>query len=97
MSEKHSTKHNDDIFCQEGKFADYIHLDFGDDEAEEISDPASEQTISRDGDLTDMELDVDELIKPFNLIRRSMVIESSPAEDSPSEKIAGNISEESYP
>ncbi|GFY85571.1 zinc finger C-x8-C-x5-C-x3-H type family protein [Actinidia rufa] len=83
VSEKHSTKHNDDIFCQEGKFADYIHLDFGDDEAEEISDPVSERTSSRDGDLTDMELDVDELIKPFNLIRRSMVIESSPAEDSP--------------
>ncbi|XP_057490495.1 zinc finger CCCH domain-containing protein 7-like isoform X1 [Actinidia eriantha] len=79
VSEKHSTKHNDDIFCQEGKFADYIHLDFSDDEAEEISDPASERTISRDGDLTDMELDVDELIKPFNLIRRSMAIESSPA------------------
>ncbi|GFZ09829.1 zinc finger C-x8-C-x5-C-x3-H type family protein [Actinidia rufa] len=95
VSEKHSTKNSDDIFCQEGKFADFIHLDFSDEEAEEINDPASERTISPDGDLTDMELDVDELIKPFNAIKRSMTIESSRAEDSPSEKIASNISGES--
>ncbi|XP_057470258.1 LOW QUALITY PROTEIN: uncharacterized protein LOC130759159 [Actinidia eriantha] len=95
VSEKHSTKNNDDIFCQEGKIADYIHLDFSDEEAEEINDPASERTISPDGDITDMELDVDELIKPFNAIKRSMTIESSRAEDSPSEKTASNISGES--
>lgn len=95
MSERHSAKDSDDIFYREGRFADYIDLGFFDEEAAETNDLAGKKTTtaSSDDGPMDMHQDDDELIKPINLMSRSMK-ESPPATDSPSETTACNILEE---
>lgn len=95
VSERHSAKDSDDIFYREGRFADYIDLGFFDEEAAETNDLAGKKTTtaSSDDGPMDMHQDDDELIKPINLMSRSMK-ESPPATDSPSETTACNILEE---
>ncbi|KAF3976404.1 hypothetical protein CMV_000424 [Castanea mollissima] len=70
VNEKHSTQHNDDIFI-EGKYADYISLEFSDEEVGETNDLTSERMFY-DSDSSDLQLDdLDELIKPFRIMNRN--------------------------
>lgn len=70
VNEKHSTQNNDDIFI-EGKYADYISLDFSDEEVGETNDLTS-QRMFYDSDSSDLQLDdLDELIKPFRIMNRN--------------------------
>lgn len=84
MSEKHSAKDSNDIFYPEGRFADYIDLGFYDEEATECNDLAGKQTTAYGDDgPKDIHQDDDELIKPINLMSRTLMKESPQALDSP--------------
>lgn len=84
VSEKHSAKDSYDIFDPEGRFADYIDLGFYDEEATECNDLAGKQTTAYGDDgPKDIHQDDDELIKPINLMSRTLMKESPQALDSP--------------
>ncbi|XP_059630634.1 uncharacterized protein LOC132273660 isoform X2 [Cornus florida] len=94
LSEKHSAKDDDDdIFFQEGRFADYISLDVSDEEDGETGDSARERTTLSDGDFADAQ--VDEIIKPIRIMNKNLTTESSPATNCPSKKTPSYVSEES--
>ncbi|XP_057973394.1 uncharacterized protein At1g21580 [Malania oleifera] len=68
VSEKH-TAHNNEIFLEDGRLADYISLDVSDDEARETEGPMSEQTAMCDDEPSDAQLDnLDQLIKPIRIM-----------------------------
>ncbi|XAR62852.1 hypothetical protein NMG60_11017751 [Bertholletia excelsa] len=95
VSQKHSIKNDGNIFDEEGRFTDYIHLDVSDEEAGEHNDPAREQTTSCNSESVDILLDVEELIKPISIMNKRLCIEPSSAIGSSSEKTTGNISGQS--
>uniref|UniRef100_A0A5B7B742 C3H1-type domain-containing protein n=1 Tax=Davidia involucrata TaxID=16924 RepID=A0A5B7B742_DAVIN len=95
VSEKQSAKDDDDIFCQEGRFTDYFNLDVSDEETGETNDLTRGQTTLCDDDPTDVQVDLDELIKPIYLMNKNPMTESSPAIDSTSEMTESYVSDES--
>ncbi|GAB4844124.1 hypothetical protein Ancab_037431 [Ancistrocladus abbreviatus] len=69
---------NDDIFLQEGRFADYISLDMSDEEAEE-DDESSEQATLYEVDCSRIQLDDLDELKPVRLLDKRLSQESSQA------------------
>lgn len=93
---KQTGKDGENIFFEEGRFADYIHLDGSDEEeAGDIGSKASEETTTWNGGATDVQLDDDNLIKPVYILSKHLMTQLSPAVGSPSEKTGGDVSEES--
>lgn len=84
--EKPSVKGNNDIFCKEGRFVDFISLDDGSDEEEQTIDQRSEETPLSESGPTEMQLDdLNELIKPMRLLNRNRSLGLSPHIDGPSD------------
>ncbi|KAK3016029.1 hypothetical protein RJ639_005289 [Escallonia herrerae] len=95
-SETRYSKEDDDIFCQEGKFSEYIALDVSDEEAIETNDPLSERSAMVDSDHADFQVsDLDELTKPIRVMGKKLSTESSTEFDNLSEKASSFVSVES--
>lgn len=95
MFEKLHLKKDDDIFCQEGKFSDYISLDISDKEAGETIEPSSSEQITmcdRNPSVVQV-ADLDELTHPIRIMYKIPTTESSPAVDSIGERTGSYISE----
>ncbi|XP_052201142.1 uncharacterized protein LOC127807384 isoform X2 [Diospyros lotus] len=93
---KQTGKDGENIFFEEGRFADYIHLDGSDEEeAGDMDSKASEETTTWNGGATDLQLDDDNLIRPVYILSKHLMTELCPAVCSPSEKTGGDVSEES--
>lgn len=73
-----------DIFCQEGKFSDFISLDISDEETGEDIVPAPvEQITMCDNNPTNVQVtDLDELIQPIRIMYKNPAPKYSPAVES---------------
>ncbi|KAL3504290.1 hypothetical protein ACH5RR_034131 [Cinchona calisaya] len=91
-----SGKGDENIFYEDGKFADFISLDVSIEEMEQAFELRSEPTCDVEGP-SDMQVtELDELIKPVRLMNKNLTIASSPAVDSSSEMTTSYVSEESH-
>ncbi|CAN4121120.1 unnamed protein product [Withania somnifera] len=73
--EKPSVKGNNDIFCKEGIFGDFISLGDSDEEEQTVDQRSEETPLCESGPA---EMQLDELIKPMRLINRNRPVGSSP-------------------
>lgn len=86
---------DDQVFCQDGKFKDFISLGDSDDAIEEAIEPRVQLSCdSEKEEPSDIQADFDELIKPVRIMNPSgnVVLDSSPAIDSTGEASGSYVS-----
>ncbi|KAF8404047.1 hypothetical protein HHK36_008924 [Tetracentron sinense] len=90
--DKHTEQNNEDIFLHEGRFADYISLDDSDEELTETNDPISMHSNLCDSDPSDLQIDLDELIKPIRIMNKNLATKSSSIINNPGAKCIQAVS-----